>query len=80
MMSRNNPLWGAPRIRGELLKLDIEITEPTVAKIHAATSKTSIPDVAYIPGKPREESRFRGLFHGADHSISGTLCFLSAGA
>ena len=32
MMSRNNPLWGAPRIHGELLKLGIEITEPTVAK------------------------------------------------
>ena len=31
-MSRNNPLWGAPRIHGELLKLGIEITEPTVAK------------------------------------------------
>jgi putative transposase len=30
-MSRNNPLWGAPRIHGELLKLGIEITEPTVA-------------------------------------------------
>jgi putative transposase len=31
-MSRNNPMWGAPRIHGELLKLGIEITEPTVAK------------------------------------------------
>ena len=32
MMSRNNPRWGAPRIHGELLKLGIEVTEPTVAK------------------------------------------------
>lgn len=32
MMSRNNPRWGASRIHGELLKLGIEITEPTVAK------------------------------------------------
>jgi hypothetical protein len=32
MMSRNNPRWGAPRIHGELLKVGIEITEPTVAK------------------------------------------------
>jgi putative transposase len=32
IMSRNNPRWGAPRIHGELLKLGIEITEPTVAK------------------------------------------------
>jgi len=32
MMSRNNQRWGAPRIHGELLKLGIDITEPTVAK------------------------------------------------
>jgi putative transposase len=32
MMSRNDPRWGAPRLHGELLKLGIEITEPTVAK------------------------------------------------
>ena len=31
-ISRNNPRWGAPRIHGELLKLGIAITEPTVAK------------------------------------------------
>jgi hypothetical protein len=35
MMSRNNPRWGAPLIHGELLKLGIEITEPTVAKYMA---------------------------------------------
>jgi hypothetical protein len=39
MMSRNNPLWGAPRIHGELLKLGIEITEPTVAKYMLRRSK-----------------------------------------
>ena len=32
MMSRNNPMWGALRIHGELLKLGIEITEPTLGK------------------------------------------------
>ena len=32
MISRNNPRWGAPRVHGELLKLGINITEPTVAK------------------------------------------------
>jgi transposase InsO family protein len=31
-ISRANPLWGAPRIHGELLKLGIEISEPTVSK------------------------------------------------
>ena len=32
MISRENPLWGAPRIHGELLKLGIDIAQSTVAK------------------------------------------------
>ncbi|HKE89029.1 MAG TPA: integrase core domain-containing protein, partial [Gemmatimonadales bacterium] len=31
-MSGANPLWGAPRIHGELLKLGIEVAQSTVAK------------------------------------------------
>ncbi len=31
-MCRGNPLWGAPRIHGELLKLGIEVSEATVSK------------------------------------------------
>ena len=30
-ISRDNPLWGAPRIHGELLKLGIDIAQSTVA-------------------------------------------------
>jgi len=31
-MSRSNPLWGAPRIHGELLKLGTEVSQVTVSK------------------------------------------------
>lgn len=31
-MSQSNPLWGAPRIHGELLKLGIELSQATVSK------------------------------------------------
>jgi hypothetical protein len=31
-ISRDNPLWGVPRIHGELLKLGIDIAQSTVAK------------------------------------------------
>ena len=31
-MRRDNPLWGAPRIHGELLKLGIDIGETSVGK------------------------------------------------
>jgi hypothetical protein len=31
-MSADNPLWGAPRIHGELLKLGFEVAQSSVAK------------------------------------------------
>jgi transposase InsO family protein len=31
-MSKENPLWGAPRVHGELLKLGFEVAESTVSK------------------------------------------------
>jgi len=31
-ISLSNPLWGAPRVHGELLKLGIDVSQPTVAK------------------------------------------------
>jgi hypothetical protein len=31
-MNAANPLWGAPRIHGEILKLGIEVSQATVAK------------------------------------------------
>jgi hypothetical protein len=34
-MSRENPLWGAPRIHGELLKLGIDVGETSVSKYMA---------------------------------------------
>src|SRR5215475_9292276 len=34
-MSVENPLWGAPRIHGELLKLGIAVAQSTVAKYMA---------------------------------------------
>lgn len=38
-MSRENPLWGAPRIRGELLKLGIDVGETSVGKYMARGRK-----------------------------------------
>ena len=34
-MSEQNPLWGAPRIHGELVKLGIDVSQATVAKYMA---------------------------------------------
>jgi hypothetical protein len=47
-MSVENPLWGAPRIHGELLKLGFEVAQSSVAKymvkrraLNTATPKPS---------------------------------------
>jgi transposase InsO family protein len=42
-MSSANPLWGAPRIQGELLKLGIEISQATVAKYMVRRRGTPSP-------------------------------------
>jgi transposase InsO family protein len=42
-MSSPNPLWGAPRIHGELLKLGIEISQATVAKYMVRRRRTPSP-------------------------------------
>ncbi len=38
-MSRETPLWGAPRIHGELMKLGFKISEATVSKYMARFPK-----------------------------------------
>jgi hypothetical protein len=38
-ISRANPLWGAPRVHGELLKLGIDVSQSTVAKYMARTRR-----------------------------------------
>src|ERR1035438_10523479 len=43
-MSRENPLWGAPRIHGELLKLGIDIGETSVGKYVARSQKPPSQD------------------------------------
>ena len=42
-MSSANPIWGAPRIHGELLKLGIEISQATVAKYMVRRRRTPSP-------------------------------------
>ena len=42
-MSSANPLWGAPRIHGELIKLGIEISQATVAKYMVRRRGTPSP-------------------------------------
>jgi hypothetical protein len=45
-MSVENPLWGAPRIHGELLKLGFEVAQSSVAKYMVQTTGAAQPGMA----------------------------------
>ena len=48
-LSTANPLWGAPRIHGELQKLGIVVSQSTVAKYMRRHRALAITNVAYVP-------------------------------
>ena len=51
-MSVDNPLWGAPRIHGELLKLGFEVAQSSVAKY--MVRRRGLPSCVYRELHPRD--------------------------
>ena len=54
--SLDNPLWGAPRVHGELLKLGIEVNQATVGR-YASVPEGSLPDLAQLFAEPYDSHR-----------------------
>jgi hypothetical protein len=69
-MSLENPLWGAPRLHGELLKLGIEVAQSTVAK----PARKVRPDVGDLPAQSCGRYRRHGLPRRADDQLSAPVC------
>ena len=62
-MCRTNPLWGAPRIHGELLNLGIEISQATVGR--------------YMPWRPKDPSpTWRSFLHNHMHFLAAIDMFV----
>jgi hypothetical protein len=62
-MSLANPLWGAPRIHGELLKLGIEVSQATVGR--------------YLPWRPKVPSpTWRSFLHNHMHDTAAVDMFV----
>jgi len=53
-MSIENPLWGAPRIHGELLKLGFEVAQSSVAKYMVKFGPAADADPQYPPRRATE--------------------------
>src|ERR1700761_6027080 len=51
-MSIASPLWGAPRIHGELLKLGVDIGRTSVAKYMVGATRPAIPRLEDVPSRP----------------------------
>jgi hypothetical protein len=66
-MSAENPLWGAPRIHGELLKLGFEVAQSSVAEVHGQAMWTAVPGMAHLPAQPRHGHRRHGPVRCSDH-------------
>jgi hypothetical protein len=67
-MSKENPLWCAPRIHGELLKLGFEIAESTVS-VHDPAPRTAVTELADIPAQPCGRNCGDRSLRGSDPDI-----------
>jgi hypothetical protein len=56
-ISRANPLWGAPRIHGELLKLGIDVRAVDRGEVHGEASPSALAVLADVPPQPRGRNR-----------------------
>jgi hypothetical protein len=79
-MSLANPLWGAPRIHGELLKLGIEVCEATVGKYLVRGRKPPISNLARLSQQPCFAVGFRGFLRGAHCDFSAAVRFRGVGS
>jgi hypothetical protein len=78
-MAAANPLWGAPQIHGELLKLGFEISERTVSRLMpkqrkkpSQTWKTFLLTTSV--------SVLHRLLHCSHSAVESVVCLRSAGA
>jgi len=53
-MSSENPLWGAPKIHGELLKLGIDVAQSTVSIYMVPRQGRAIADLEDFLSQSRE--------------------------
>ena len=72
-MSVANPLWGAPRIHGELLKLGIDIGQTTVAKYMSRRRSPPSQDWEDLSSQSYRRHRIDGLVRCPDDLVSAVV-------
>ena len=72
-MSVANPLWGAPRIHGELLKLGIDIGQTKRRQVYGAQERTAVPGLEDVPAQSCRWHCSDGFVRGPDRLIPPPL-------
>src|SRR4051794_19373918 len=73
-MSLDNPLWGALRIHGELLKLGFQVAQSTVAKYTIrGHGRPPRPELVDISAQSHARDRGDGPVHRADACLQPAL-------
>ena len=71
-MSRANPLWGAPHIHGELLKLGFEVAQSTVARYMCRHSRPHL-NAGHVSEQPCRRHRSSRPFCPSDDRVPDPL-------
>jgi hypothetical protein len=72
-MNKENPLWGAPRIHGELLMLGIEVAQSTVARYMTRRQRPPSPGLEDIPAQPCCWDRVHRSVRGSYYLLQAAL-------
>ena len=72
-MSKENPLWGAPRIHGELLMLGIEVAQSTVARYMTRRAGATLPGLEDIPAQSCRRDRVHRSVRGSYYLFQAAL-------
>jgi hypothetical protein len=77
-MSTANPLWGSPRIVGELRKIGIDVAKSTVEKYRVKRPRPSPTWTTFLRNHLRDTIAI-DILHGPDRPAPGSLCLPRAG-
>jgi hypothetical protein len=72
-LSRENPLWGAPRIQSELALLGHTVADSTVAKYMIRPENAALAGLAYVPREPHAGERCLRLLPGPNVGVQAAL-------
>jgi len=73
-LAQANPLWRAPRIHGELLKLGFEVSERTVSRVLRTVKRPPSTNLENVPAESHRGNCRSRLFHRTNDPPASAIC------